>query len=216
MDACQYRLDNLAKPIHSLGYLERIAVQLAGILGTESPPIDTKAALLLITDEELPDDLACILNALTVAASIPVHILTVSQAKVAHTAYEVAQTLARTYPILILGTYEVDESETVSTALADALHRAAAGGSLILPGDARTNRAARAAADENAALRPYLLHILPDMLMIDTELTAGIAGILGMDIVRAALHVVNDMKTFTETGVAVAIDGAGAGRQVNT
>ena len=52
------------------------------------------------------------------------------------------------------------------------------------------------------------------MLMIDTELTAGIAGILGMDIVRAALHVVNDMKTFTETGVAVAIDGAGAGRQV--
>ena len=214
MDACQYRLDNLAKPIHSLGYLERIAVQLAGILGTESPPIDTKAALLLITDEELPDDLACILNTLTEAASIPVHILTVSQAKDAHTAYEVAQTLARTYPILILGTYEVDESEAVSTALADALHRAAAGGSLILPGDARTNRAARAAADENAALRPYLLHILPDMLMIDTELTAGIAGILGMDIVRAALHVVNDMKTFTETGVAVAIDGAGAGRQV--
>ena len=214
MDACQYRLDNLAKPIHSLGYLERIAVQLAGILGTESPPIDTKAALLLITDEELPDDLACILNTLTEAASIPVHILTVSQAKDAHTAYEVAQTLARTYPILILGTYEVDESEAVSTALADTLHRAAAGGSLILPGDARTNRAARAAADENAALRPYLLHILPDMLMIDTELTAGIAGILGMDIVRAALHVVNDMKTFTETGVAVAIDGAGAGRQV--
>ena len=210
MDACQYRLDNLAKPIHSLGYLERIAVQLAGILGTESPPIDTKAALLLITDEELPDDLACILNTLTEAASI----LTVSQAKVAHTAYEVTQTLARTYPILILGTYEVDESESVSTALADALHRAAAGGSLILPGDARTNRAARAAADENAALRPYLLHILPDMLMIDTKLTAGIAGILGMDIVRAALHVVNDMKTFTETGVAVAIDGAGAGRQV--
>ena len=215
MDACQYRLDNLAKPIHSLGYLERIAVQLAGILGTESPPIDTKAALLLITDEELPDDLACILNTLTEAASIPVHILTVSQdTKDAHTAYEVAQTLARTYPILILGTYEVDESEAVSTALADVLHRAVAGGSLILPGDARTDRATRAGADENAALRPYLLHILPDMLMIDTELTAGIAGILGMDIVRAALHVVNDMKTFTETGVAVAIDGAGAGRQV--
>ena len=215
MDACQYRLDNLAKPIHSLGYLERIAVQLAGILGTESPPIDTKAALLLITDGELPADLTYILNALTAAASIPIHILTVSQdTKDAHTAYEVAQTLARTYPILILGTYEVDESEAVSTALADALHRAAAGGSLILPGDARTNRAARVAADENAALRPYILHILPDMLMIDTELTAGIAGILGMDIVRAALHVVNDMKTFTETGVAVAIDGAGAGRQV--
>ena len=215
MDACQYRLDNLAKPIHSLGYLERIAVQLAGILGTERPPIDTKAALLLITDRELPADLAYILNTLTASASIPVHIFTVSQViKDTRTAYETAYALARTYPILILGAYEREESTAVSAALTGALHGAAAGASLILPGDARTDRAARTAADENAALRPYILHILPDMLMIDTELTAGIAGILGIDIVRAALHVVNDMKTFTETGVAVAIDGAGAGRQV--
>ena len=215
MDACQYRLDNLAKPIHSLGYLERIAAQLAGILGTERPPIDTKAALLLITDGELPADLTCILNALTTSASIPVHILTVSQViKDTRTAYETAYALARTYPILILGAYEREESAAVSAALTGSLHGAAAGASLILPGDARTDRAAHTAADENAALRPYILHILPDMLMIDTELTAGIAGILGIDIVRAALHVVNDMKTFTETGVAVAIDGAGAGRQV--
>ena len=215
MDACQYRLDNLAKPIHSLGYLERIAVQLAGILGTERPPIDTKAALLLITDRELPADLAYILNTLTASASIPVHIFTVSQViKDTRTAYETAYALARTYPILILGAYEREESAAVSAALTGSLHGAAAGASLILPGDARTDRAAHTAADENAALRPYILHILPDMLMIDTELTAGIAGILGIDIVRAALHVVNDMKTFTETGVAVAIDGAGAGRQV--
>ena len=216
MDACQYLLDNLAKPIHSLGYLERIAVQLAGILGTERPPIDTKAALLLITDGELPADLTYILNALTTSASIPVHILTVSQViKDTRTAYETAYALARTtYPILILGAYEREESAAVSAALTGSLHGAAAGASLILPGDARTDRAAHTAADENAALRPYILHILPDMLMIDTELTAGIAGILGIDIVRAALHVVNDMKTFTETGVAVAIDGAGAGRQV--
>ena len=215
MDACQYRLDNLAKPIHSLGYLERIATQLAGILDTERPPIDTKAALLLITDGELPADLTYILNALTTSASIPVHILTVSQViKDTRTAYETAYALARTYPILILGAYEREESAAVSAALTGSLHGAAAGASLILPGDARTDRAAHTAADENAALRPYILHILPDMLMIDTELTAGIAGILGIDIVRAALHVVNDMKTFTETGVAVAIDGAGAGRQV--
>ena len=215
MDACQYRLDNLAKPIHSLGYLERIAMQLAGILGTERPPIDTKAALLLITDGELPADLTCILNALTTSASIPVHILTVSQViKDTPTAYETAYALAHTYPVLILGAYEREESAAVSAALTGSLHGAAAGASLILPGDARTDRAAHTATDENAALRPYILHILPDMLMIDTELTAGIAGILGIDIVRAALHVVNDMKTFTETGVAVAIDGAGAGRQV--
>ena len=215
MDACQYRLDNLAKPIHSLGYLERTAVQLAGILGTEHPPIDTKAALLLITHGELPTGLAHILSALTASASISVHILTISHdTKDTHIAYETAQSLARTYPLLILGAYELEESDAVSAALSDALHGAAAGGGLILPGDTRTDRAAHSAADENTALRHYLLHIIPDMLTIDTDLTAGIAGILGVDIVRAALHVVSDMKTFTETGVAVAIDGAGAGRQV--
>ena len=215
MSACQYRLDNLAKPIHSLGYLERIAVQLAGILGTEHPPIDTKAALLLITHGELPTGLAHILSALTASASISVHILTISHdTKDTHIAYETAQSLARTYPLLILGAYELEESDAVSAALSDALHGAAAGGGLILPGDTRTDRAAHSAADENTALRHYLLHIIPDMLTIDTDLTAGIAGILGVDIVRAALHVVSDMKTFTETGVAVAIDGAGAGRQV--
>ena len=95
-----------------------------------------------------------------------------------------------------------------------ALHGAAAGGSLILPGDGQTDHMARTAEKKSPALCPYILHVLPDLLTIDTELTAGIAGILGTEIVRAALHVVNDMKTFTETGVAVAIDGAGAGRQI--
>ena len=215
MSACQYRLDNLAKPIHSLGYLERIAVQLAGVLGTERPPLDTEAGLLLLTDGELHTGLAQILNALTVSASIPLHILPISpDAENAHTAYEAAYTLARTYPILILGAYEMKKSAAVSATLGEVLRGAANARSLILPGDARTDRAARTAANENAVLHPYILHILPDMLVIDTELTAGIAGIFGMDIVRAALHVVNDMKTFTEAGVAVAIDGAGAGRQV--
>ena len=215
MDTCQYHLDNLAKPIHSLGYLERIAVQLAGVLGTERPPLDTEATLLLLTDGELPTGLAQILNALTVSASIPLHILPISpDAENAHTAYEAAYTLARTYPILILGAYEMEKSAAVSATLGEVLRGAANARSLILPGDARTDRAARTAANENAVLPPYILHILPDMLVIDTELTAGIAGIFGMDIVRAALHVVNDMKTFTEAGVAVAIDGAGAGRQV--
>ena len=52
------------------------------------------------------------------------------------------------------------------------------------------------------------------MLTIDAPLAVGAAGLLGMENVRAALHALNDMKTFTETSVAVAIDGVGAGRQV--
>ena len=212
MSACQYRLDNLAKPIHSLGYLERIAVQLAGVMHCERPPLDTQAALLLITESEaLPEVLVRILSALTDARGIPIHILTSHDSE---DAYAAAYRLARSSPILILGTDEHKASAAITDALTDALHGAAVGGSLILPGDARTDRLAHKTEANSPALTPHLLHVLPDMLTIDTELTAGIAGIFGLDILHAALHVVNDMKTFTETGVAVAIDGAGAGRQV--
>ena len=208
MSACQYRLDNLAKPIHSLGYLEWIAVQLAGVMHRECPPINTQAALLLITEKKgLPADLMRILNALTDAHGIPVHILTSNDSK---EAYAVAYQLARTHPLLILGAYEQEDC----TPITDALHGAAAGGSLILPGDTQTDDIAHKTEEKSPALAPYILHVLSDMLTIDAELTAGIEGLLALDIVRAALHVVNDMKTFTETGVAVAIDGAGAGRQV--
>ena len=207
MSACQYRLDNLAKPIHSLGFLERIAVQLAGVMHCERPPLDTQAALLLITEKkELPADLTRILNALTDAHGIPIHILSNDSKE----AYAVAYQLARTHPLLILGAYEQEDC----TPITDALHGAAAGGSLILPGDTQTDDIAHKTEEKSPALAPYILHVLSDMLTIDAELTAGIEGLLALDIVRAALHVVNDMKTFTETGVAVAIDGAGAGRQV--
>ena len=212
MSACQYRLDNLAKPIHSLGYLERIAVQLAGVMHCERPPLDTQAALLLITEKkELPIDLTRILNALTDARGIPVHILTSHNSE---DAYAAAYRLAHSSPILILGTDERKASAAITDALTAALHGAAAAGSLILPGDARADNIAHKTEEKSPALAPYILHVLPDMLTIDAELTAGIAGIFGLDILHAALHVVNDMKTFTETGVAVAIDGAGAGRQV--
>ena len=208
MNAAQYRLDNLAKPIHSLGFLERIAVQLAAVMHCERPPLDTQAALLLITEEkELSADLTRILNALTEARGIPVHILTSNDSK---ETYAVAYQLARTHPLLILGAYEQEDC----TPITDVLHGAATGGSLILPGDARADDIAHKTEEKSPALAPYILHVLPDMLTLDAHLTAGIAGILGIEIVRAALHIINDMKTFTETGVAVAIDGAGAGRQV--
>ena len=174
----------------------------------ERPPLDTQAALLLITEKkDLPIDLTRILNALTDAHGIPVHILTSHDREDACAA---AYHLARTHPLLILGAYEQEDR----TPIIAALHGAAAGGSLILPGDAQTDDIAHKTEVNSPALTPYILHVLPNMLTIDTELTAGIAGLFGINIVRAALHVVNDMKTFTETGVAVAIDGAGAGRQV--
>ena len=154
MSACQYRLDNLAKPIHSLGFLERIAVQLAGVMHCERPPLDTQAALLLITEKkELPVDLARILNALTDAHGIPIHILSNDSKE----AYAVAYQLARTHPLLILGAYEQEDC----TPITDALHGAAAADSLVLPGDARADDIAHKTEEKSPTLAPYILHVSP-------------------------------------------------------
>ncbi|WP_315443465.1 nicotinate-nucleotide--dimethylbenzimidazole phosphoribosyltransferase [uncultured Selenomonas sp.] len=211
MDACQYRLDNLAKPIHSLGHLERIAVQLAGTMANERPPIDARAALLLVTQRDLSKQHEQLLTALTTGTDISVHILCTAETE--GDAYRAAYDLARTHPLLILGTGEFDGNTTAQAILADALRGAAAGSSLILPGDAEAERAA-CRVEEDAVIRAHILHVLPAMLTIDAPLAVGAAGLLGMENVRAALHALNGMKTFTETSVAVAIDGVGAGRQV--
>ena len=48
MAACQNRLDNLAKPIYSLGNMEKIVTQLSGITGDALPQADMQKSLLLL------------------------------------------------------------------------------------------------------------------------------------------------------------------------
>ena len=64
MEQCQLRLDNLAKPIYSLGVIEQIAAQLSGILCDDLPhPEEISQHLLCfgLNDNELmTDQLACL------------------------------------------------------------------------------------------------------------------------------------------------------------
>ena len=46
MEACQLYVDNLIKPIHSLGKLEDMAVRMAGILGEVKPTYINKAGVI--------------------------------------------------------------------------------------------------------------------------------------------------------------------------
>ena len=46
MEACQLYVDNLIKPIHSLGKLEDMAVRMAGILGEVKPAYLNKAVVI--------------------------------------------------------------------------------------------------------------------------------------------------------------------------
>ena len=221
MTACQYHLDNLAKPIHSLGYLETIAVQLAGITGTTHPPITRTSALIIIASHNhLPEEVPVILSAMAAHEEMPIYQIPVSPAYTLaeglQFAYEKTLLHAKRHPIILLSALANDAHTGIVSALLGALSAAAACGCLILPADAQTDRISREAEASYPALSPYILHILPDMLTPGAFLPMATAGILGTSIIHAALHMLNDMKTFTETGVAVAIDGLGTGRQVNT
>lgn len=54
---------------------------------------------------------------------------------------------------------------------------------------------------------------LPAYLKLDMNLGEGTGAALGMSLINASLHMLNDMKTFGEAEVAVAQDGPGALRQ---
>lgn len=54
---------------------------------------------------------------------------------------------------------------------------------------------------------------VPGYLHLDMHLGEGTGAVLGMSLLNASLHVINDMKTFGEAEVAVAQDGPGALKQ---
>ena len=100
-----------------------------------------------------------------------------------------------------------------SAALLGAISAAAARRCLVALDDPLTESVARCAERLSPTLAPYLLHVQPDYLALSLDAGGGIAASLGMRLVDAALHMLNDMKTFAETAVAVAADGPGKGRQ---
>jgi len=54
---------------------------------------------------------------------------------------------------------------------------------------------------------------VPGYLHLDMHLGEGAGGALGISLINASLHVINDMKTFGEAEVAVAEDGPGTLKQ---
>ena len=48
MNQCQQRLNNLAKPIYCLGNMEKIVLQLSGIIGDDLPHVDIPKTMLLL------------------------------------------------------------------------------------------------------------------------------------------------------------------------
>lgn len=98
-------------------------------------------------------------------------------------------------------------------AILGALIAAAHNSSLIVLDDAATEIIARYGEQLCPDIRPYILHVQPVLLQMGITMDGGIISSLGMRLVTASLHMLNDMKTFRESGVNIATDGPGAGRQ---
>ena len=252
MEACQKRIDSLAKPICSLGRLEELAVRLAGVTGLARPPKGAKRALLVFCTDEITPLQRRLQNAFAAHAQAPVTIAPLDPALSIDEAYafgyERAKTLAENTPLLGLALAEApnDACGTKSRLLREALAHAdgspadeAADFLGRLPASLRAEAAALCGAVCAAALcrsfiilddpateliahcierlhpelRPYILHVQPAWLALEIAGDAGIVACLGMRLIDAALHMLNDMKTFAEAAVTVANDGPGKGRQ---
>ena len=106
---------------------------------------------------------------------------------------------------------------------------AAAGGAAVVLDGLSTTVAAMLAVKITPSVKDYLIgsHYttvpehkvaldmigIPAYLYLDMNSDDGTGAAMGMSIIKASLHVLNDMKTFGEAEVAVAQDGPGALKQ---
>ena len=254
MEACRLRIDNLAKPIYCLGYLEEIAVELAGILDEERPDVDLARTLLVFAGGELSDVQHQITAAFASHAAAEVKIARLRSDRPLTDAFdfgrETAEDVTFSSPLLALALAESDANDAFGTkaqrmrdallqedgslrfaphdflshvpkdlqadaaALLGAMIAGAHNHALIVLDDESTEIVARYAEALCPSLSPYILHVQPALLQLDMYMPGGAVACLGLKLVDAALHMVNDMKTFAEAKVPVANDGPGAGRQV--
>ena len=129
--------------------------------------------------------------------------------------------LDQVYPILLierkskyqnfLNQLDKDEQLLVS-AILGAIISASHNRSLVILDSPAITAIASYAAQLVPECASFLLPIDPNLYKLGVKIP-GITACLGMRLVYAAVHVLNTMKTFAETKVAVANDGPGAGRQ---
>lgn len=99
------------------------------------------------------------------------------------------------------------------SAMIGAMIAAARNSSFLILDDEATEIIARYTERLCPEIRPYLLHVQPALLQGGITVPGGVTASLGIGLIDASLHMLNDMRTFAETKVAVASDGPGAGKQ---
>lgn len=116
----QNRLDNLAKPIYSLGYLEQIAAEIAGISGDELPPDDSERSLLVFGFGSMGLLAEQLTAAFATATDTNVNIAHLKENLPATAAFEFGRCqgefLSFTSATVVIGLAELDDSTPLGTA----------------------------------------------------------------------------------------------------
>lgn len=119
MNACKERLDNLVKPLDSLGALEQIAVEIAGIMGDELPNCDSDRALLCFTGKMTNPLQMQLIAASSQSARADVTMAHVRDGLPLTAAFdfgrEQGEFLSLSYPLLGLAMTEIDEHAPLGT-----------------------------------------------------------------------------------------------------
>ena len=210
-DACQKRLDSLAKPIYSLGRLEELAVRLASVRGIAQPPLTAKRALLIFTHEELTPRQQRLTTSFAAHAGAPVTLARLDAASPAAAfafGQRIAQELAADCTLVgvSLAAASIDTAAEQAARLDAALHRAADSSALddllqhLSPALACSSAALLGAISAAAARR--CLVVLDDPL---TESVARCAERLSPTLAPYLLHVQPDYLALSlEAGGGIA------------
>lgn len=267
MERCKSHIDNLSKPYGSLGVLEEIAIQTAGIATDELPSSNLNINLICFTDkvdkaeefkdqyendDELDEDNP-LYDVYSTAESFDVDLTfaVIKSEEDTTTVFDFGRMTAEdlSFKVPIIGisiindiasgediTVEFEEQlltedfklkykaddflryvpkhrRNLVSAVIGAIVAAAHNSSLVIVDAGAVDVIARYIEQLCPTVQPYILHasrlIVSDDKGRDDELD-GEAVCIAAEVVRAALHALNEMKTFRETGVDTALDGLGS------
>ena len=253
MEACKLRIDNLTKPVDSLGCLEQIAAELAGCSGNERPDIETSrmAMICFTAQDSVPPAMEETMAAQADLIGARLAIAQLSPGKRAAAAFDFGREEGERYAVMneVIALSATDGEGEPCGAMSSALRQAlltesgalrfrgddflghvppryqgivssllgamiaaAHNGAMIVLDSEAVQIVARYAAKIVPELRSFLLPVEPPLTGIGAQLP-GLTAACGLQIVRASLFMLNEMKTFDEANVSTASDGPGAKRQ---
>ena len=268
MNACKEYIDHLTKPLGSLGVLEEIAIQFAGIANENIPANKLRHAAFALTGSEnrpnFPHDsyqpflipgqrrnvsMDFSLTARTFGAKLFLGVIdeNADPTVAFNFGRNLAEEITFSIPIIAitdLSDWRIDKMEerfaitllddegelkvapeeflnhvpkqfrNLTSALIGAIVAAAHNSTLVVIDCGVVEIIARYLEKICPEIKPYLLYAGKLLnVKLTPELKIGLDGevaCMGVEIVEAALTALNEMKTFSETDVEIAVDGKGA------